>query len=1552
MADEKRRMYQFGSHELDYDNYLANLDHNVSKYLESQGWNDGQRQEFMNTYNDFITAYRLDDSDTNRFSSDAFGNITDNTGEMFQDENEDTYYDTKGNSIGRHQYAELSNRKRNKYSGFDARNNVMKYFRDIANEIIKKRGTNPTNSNKFNFNDHGFFKYWSNKVNPAGGEFNMKPFLDKDELINGRRSRNNRAAYFSEQLGDYITNLQDQDYDFSENVFGSKEKYIEALEALRAKLDDGTFDANDAQAALAAGIDQKFFDQFFTEYDVYKTDEEAKKEQETQQAQANKEAHNKWVDEQWKKYYDSRGDKNYNTENGLTLGKLDELFRDANGNFDHTAFSNHFTQEKFKNYYTDGRFSAEAFGKAWAVNPFDTSTWNLEDTRAFMAGLIGTEKAQKIKSGALQGMYYIPGSTSYDTNSTLVYDPTTGKLFRAFLGDVPTVWEEMKTNANLAGYSTNNGASAYYAHKNGGVIKFQSGGGFEGMDILLKQGYEEQLKNRAKESNRTERQQKAAERFIDSDYKTGDNDAGWETEEYARLVSAAADVASALTAYIPTVGTAASAITGVGSTISNLVADIADESVTTWDTVKNLGFGLGMDAIGLIPGVGTGAKTAKIMRTVTKIAPKVMKWLWMYSAATNSPQMLASWEKVINKDAKMTSEDWRNIMESLNLVLSGAAAQGRGFKAKGTIDTNDVEMPHVEKLVGDKIALKVKDAAGKEKRIVIEGTDAAKIREANEKGDFDKVKELTIDKYQDLKDHSLIQSANPVKSFRNPIQGWNPKKWRSPYKRRANIDDVYTSGGVEFVPTKGDLSIKQIPTEEALRIDAGFITPRQAWKDLDDAFVESQLGPVRKAAATYEANLGKKAAKQSKLDKDIDIQRQTLNGRKSSDLEKQLKDIQEKSKSTDYLHWKANSANIEAKLATKEAQVKDLEDVISDLDTKITKETDASKITKLQNLKDIKVQALTTLKSERDKLRLDIQSFKQLDKALEPTNLDALKDEITTTKVLEQKIQDLLNERQKWDKFVEDGKTKERTQFEAKYKKDAEGNVTFHDPSTGRTITRKFDELLKDIKFKKGGSIKKFQTPAGPLTLTDYEKQAALWRQQRNGVMPTTTPSVTTPVMPTTPTTSTTLSPYDIQSQRWLLQRNGQEIPEELQEPITPTNMTASVTTSNDVLTDTSEAAARHLGTITGSAEDVEAFRKKASAATNTEGAKTGYVQNGKQKEKKPSWWKGVGNEFLQNMNGLMQDPNLLFGVPRALADIQANRRMTDLMIQGEKPILERSLNLSPVTVYSDLAGELAARSNAAQLTSMANQPLTSDGRLQTALQFDALLKGQQTVDQGKQKSDEVYLRQMAAAKQQQDIEDTKNLAVANKNNQAMLATQNNIKKHQAALVSKEQSIKDTLSQAFEKDYRTRQLENAQYEEALFKKDQKALELDNAINGKYSGELTPSQIQALKLYKAGNTAGMREIERADLNKALEIINNKVLTAWAAKRKMSRVYNPTVTASPASTDTGFNILPVNKKGGTIDNSFQKMILATIKENNKKIENLSKTMTNYFKDIKKK
>jgi hypothetical protein len=392
-------------------------------------------------------------------------------------------------------------------------------------------------------------------------------------------------------------------------------------------------------------------------------------------------------------------------------------------------------------------------------------------------------------------------------------------------------------------------------HKNGGVLKFQEGGN---LDNFFRSGYQEELSKRAKSNDRTEKQQKAAERFIDSSYHTGENNGGlgisvpfaegsegWETEEYFRLASAAADVASAITAYIPTVGTAASAITGFGSTMSNLVADVADDSVTKWDVVKNLGFGLGMDVIGLIPGLGTGAKTAKIFRTLTKIAPKVMKWLWMYSAATNAPEMMASWEKAMSKDAKMTSEDWRNIMESLNLIMSGAAAKGRGFKAKGKLDSTAKDTARLEKLADDKVVVNVKDASGTEKRILFEGDDAKAIKNAKT---VEEVKAATVDKFKDLKDHTLVTSYR----MQNPITSWNPKKWQSPFGKTASQKDVYTSNGTDFINTKGGMDYETT---------SSFGHAGQSWKEFDDAYVESKLAPLRKAALSYEKNLGKKAAK-------------------------------------------------------------------------------------------------------------------------------------------------------------------------------------------------------------------------------------------------------------------------------------------------------------------------------------------------------------------------------------------------------------------------------------------------------------------------------------------------------------------------------------------------------------------------------------------------------------------------------------------------------------------------------------------------------------------
>jgi hypothetical protein len=64
---------------------------------------------------------------------------------------------------------------------------------------------------------------------------------------------------------------------------------------------------------------------------------------------------------------------------------------------------------------------------------------------------------------------------------------------------------------------------------------------------------------------------------------------------------------------------------------------------------------------------------------------------------------------------------------------------------------------------------------------------------------------------------------------------------------------------------------------------------------------------------------------------------------------------------------------------------------------------------------------------------------------------------------------------------------------------------------------------------------------------------------------------------------------------------------------------------------------------------------------------------------------------FLSNLTNVFQNPNLMFSVPRAISDMQSNKRMTNLAISAEKPILKQSLSLSPITMHSDLAGEMAA---------------------------------------------------------------------------------------------------------------------------------------------------------------------------------------------------------------------------------------------------------------------
>ena len=84
-------------------------------------------------------------------------------------------------------------------------------------------------------------------------------------------------------------------------------------------------------------------------------------------------------------------------------------------------------------------------------------------------------------------------------------------------------------------------------------------------------------------------------RQIASQRKPGDTE--FTATDIARISAAGMDVASALSAFVPVYGTAASAGTGLISSLTNFGADMFDKSVSAGDMWKNLGTNIAMDAV-------------------------------------------------------------------------------------------------------------------------------------------------------------------------------------------------------------------------------------------------------------------------------------------------------------------------------------------------------------------------------------------------------------------------------------------------------------------------------------------------------------------------------------------------------------------------------------------------------------------------------------------------------------------------------------------------------------------------------------------------------------------------------------------------------------------------------------------------------------------------------------------------------------------------------------------------------------------------------------------
>lgn len=366
-----------------------------------------------------------------------------------------------------------------------------------------------------------------------------------------------------------------------------------------------------------------------------------------------------------------------------------------------------------------------------------------------------------------------------DKGTVYTYDPRSGYVQKRHLSefagldpDIKRAYEDLLYSYVNGKHGTDYKNRTYYEFKQGGIIKAQWG-----TAVLKPYNIEDAYEERAYNNGVDVETQMAKDQYMNKKDKSLNNpNAGeWTPAAKMRVSYAAADLASAVAAFVPGYGTAASAGLGLYSTIGNFITDLGDKAVTGGEAWRNLGMNLGMDIMGLIPGGGAASKMGKILKTLKTTVPLIMAAPGVLQMISNSPEIAASWRKAFDGPSDkggepMTYQDYMNILQVLNLATGGAS-----------IAANKIKSSKVSTTYSDKIAVDVTDAAGKRKAIVLEGDDVAKFNEANAKG-------KAQDFIDDLEGKDTYTVQNTVES-----QGWKPwgrdadgnLEGRMPFKRRT-----------------------------------------------------------------------------------------------------------------------------------------------------------------------------------------------------------------------------------------------------------------------------------------------------------------------------------------------------------------------------------------------------------------------------------------------------------------------------------------------------------------------------------------------------------------------------------------------------------------------------------------------------------------------------------------------------------------------------------------------------------------------------------------------
>ena len=479
---------------------------------------------------------------------------------------------------------------------------------------------------------------------------------------------------------DFINNPEAE---YNKDVFGTRENWIERSSNLLKALEDNKYDPEDLKFSAAMG---------YGDLGTYLNDEVSKGGNDVNLIDAYREfliadAKSKGIlgDEAINAYVEKGLRDQANKEKEIINTNKAELKTEA-------------TKKYFEDYRKNNPFKSSMSGHFGNVNP----NYNIDNLLDYLKGqpdmanyftnVLGRtsfrpDNGQHIVNNmdaALSVMRsqfpdigdgFVAVPTTYDFNNytSIAYNPETKQYKEVSMLDIPALQQ-----IAYAHYENPTDSSkpkvAPRVPKRGGSY-FQQGGsiGFNGEAAnaeILKAIKERDAKRQADKEAKVEQSVasgKSPQQAVNDSRKPADT--GFTASDYARLGAIGADLIS----MIPGAG-----VVGYAGTLANFGADWGQDGLD-WGDVGRLAMNLGLDTVGLIPGLGAAAKGSKVVKNLIKWTPRLLS----AAAAINyTGPGIESARKLATNPKDLSVDDYRNLAELIKVVVGGGKGVKRQIQSK------------------------------------------------------------------------------------------------------------------------------------------------------------------------------------------------------------------------------------------------------------------------------------------------------------------------------------------------------------------------------------------------------------------------------------------------------------------------------------------------------------------------------------------------------------------------------------------------------------------------------------------------------------------------------------------------------------------------------------------------------------------------------------------------------------------------------------------------------------------------------------------------------